>query len=322
MRVDTNWKNIKARQRLLHVLLSTAVIIVLAMERPLPAAMAQLTFASPGEAVNALAEALQAKDQKALEAIFGPVGRDIVDSGDPVEDKLGQQKFLDLFKEKNSLEQTGETVILSVGSKDWPFPVPIVNRKGSWYFDSAQGVEEILARRIGKNELSAIQFCLAYVDAQQEYVLKDRDSDGLLEYARKFFSNEGRKDGLYWKTNAGEEQSPLGPSAAMAEKQGYRFNNEKPTPYLGYYYRILTGQGANAQGGAYDYLVKGKMIGGFGLVAYPAQYENTGVMTFIVSYPGVVYQKDLGPNTEQIAQTMTLFDPDSTWQRVEDEDSR
>ena len=186
-------------------------------------------------------------------------------------------------------------------------------------FDSTEGKEEILARRIGRNELSAIQVCLAYVDAQREYALLDLNKDGESEYAQKFRSDPGQKNGLYWRTTEGEKQSPLGALFAAARKEGYKFQklSSKPEPYHGYYYRILYGQGKNAPGGAYNYLVKGKMLGGFALVAYPAQYEASGIMTFIVNHDGQVYQKDLGKNTEKIAQAMRLFDPDSTWQKVE-----
>jgi hypothetical protein len=191
-----------------------------------------------------------------------------------------------------------------------------VKKDGLWRFDAKAGREEILARRIGQNELSAIQVCLAYVDAQREYVAKDRDGDGILEYAQKFGSDKGKKNGLFWMAKEGEEQSPLGPLAAVAYNQGYRRKGVNPQPFYGYYYRILQGQGKNAPGGAYDYTVKGNMIGGFALVAYPAKYGASGVMTFIVSHDGVVYQKDLGRNTEKTAQAMKVFDPDSTWKKA------
>jgi hypothetical protein len=207
---------------------------------------------------------------------------------------------------------------MNLGNEDWPFAVPIVKKEGLWYFDTKQGKEEILARRIGLNELSAIKACLAYVDAQREYALKDRDGDGLLEYAQKFRSDQGKKNGLYWEVKAGEGQSPLGPFFAAAQQKGYTGKaGGKPIPYHGYYYRILNGQGKSAPGGAYDYMAKGNMIGGFALVAYPAKYASSGVMTFIVNHDGVVYQKDLGKNTEKAAQAMKLFNPDSTWKKVE-----
>ena len=202
--------------------------------------------------------------------------------------------------EKNRLEaESAEKVVLYLGNEDWPFPIPIVKKNALWHFDAKEGRDEILARRIGKNELSAIQVCLAYVDAQREYAIEDRDGDGLAEYAQKFWSDPGKKNGLYWKTSDGEKPSPLGPLAAEANKQGYTRKEGKPVPYHGYYYRILKAQGKNAPGGAYDYMVKGKMIGGFALVAYPAKYASSGIMTFIVNHDGVVYQKDLGTKTAE-----------------------
>jgi hypothetical protein len=210
-------------------------------------------------------------------------------------------------------------VILHVGNGDWPFPIPVVKKGDHWLFDTMAGKEEILNRRIGRNELNAIQVCLAYVDAQREYVLKDRDGDKLLEYAQKFISREGEKNGLYWEAKEGEPQSPLGPLIAKAAGEGYagRKPGGKRNPYHGYYYRILKAQGKNAPGGEYDYMVSGKMIGGFALVAYPAEYGNSGVMTFIVNHDGVVYEKDLGKDTEKIATAMKKFNPDRTWKKVE-----
>jgi len=277
----------------------------------------QRTFATPEEAVKALVEALKSNDAKAVEAIFGPGSRDILLSGDPVADKAVEEKFLSRYEEKNRLEVTEAKANLTIGNDDWPFAVPLVKKDALWRFDTKAGREEILARRIGQNELSAIQFCLAYVDAQREYVLQDRDGDGILEYAQKFASDKGKKNGLFWHTKEGEEQSPLGPIAAAAYNQGYRKKGQNPQPFYGYYYRILTGQGKNAPGGAYGYLVKGNMIGGFALVAYPAKYGASGVMTFIVNHDGVVYQKDLGRNTEKAAHAMKVFDPDSTWKKAQ-----
>jgi hypothetical protein len=277
----------------------------------------QRTFATPEEAVKALVEALKSNDAKAVEAIFGPGSRDILLSGDPVADKAVEEKFLSRYEEKNRLEVTEAKANLTIGNDDWPFAVPLVKKDALWRFDTKAGREEILARRIGQDELSAIQFCLAYVDAQREYVLQDRDGDGILEYAQKFASDKGKKNGLFWHTKEGEEQSPLGPIAAAAYNQGYRKKGENPQPFYGYYYRILTGQGKNAPGGAYGYLVKGNMIGGFALVAYPSKYANSGVMTFIVNHDGVVYQKDLGKNTEKAAQAMKVFDPDGTWKKAQ-----
>jgi hypothetical protein len=284
------------------------------------ATVKQRTFASPEEAVKAMGEALKSNDAKALEEIFGPGSKDLISSGDPVADRTEYERIVNQLEQKTRLEQTAGKVVLHAGNEEWPFAIPIVEKDSLWHFDTKQGREEIIARRIGKNELSAIQFCLAYVDAQREYAFEDRDGDGLLEYAQKFGSDKGKKNGLYWEVKEGEEQSPLGPLAALAQKQGYSTKREKPQPYLGYYYRILKAQGKDAPDGAYDYIVKGKMIGGFALVAYPAKYRSSGVMTFIVNQDGVVYQKDLGRNTEKTAQAMKLFNPDSSWKKVEEKD--
>jgi len=284
------------------------------------ATVKQRTFASPEEAVKAMGEALKSHDVKALEAIFGPGSKDLISSGDPVADRIEYDRVVNHLEQKTKLEVTEDKTVLILGSEEWPFAIPIVKKDSLWHFDTKKGREEILARRIGKNELSAIQFCLAYVDAQREYALMDRDADGLMEYAQKFGSDKGKKNGLYWEVKAGEEQSPLGPLAALAQKQGYSTERKNPQPYLGYYYRILKGQGKDAPGGAYDYMVKGNMIGGFALAAYPAKYGSSGIMTFIVNHDGVVYQKDLGRNTEKTAQAMKLFNPDSTWKRVEEKD--
>ena len=278
----------------------------------------QRTFASPKEAIKAMVEALKSNDVKALEAIFGPGSQDLIMSGDSVADQSGREQFLKMYGEKNSLEETADKVVLSVGDEDWPLPIPIVKKDALWRFDAKEGMDEILARRIGRNELSTIQVCLAYVDAQREYAFKDRDADGLLEYAQEFRSDPGKKNGLYWDVKEGEDQSPLGPLFAAAQVKGYTHKSTggHPVPYHGYYYRILKGQGGNAPGGAYDYVVKGEMIGGFALVAYPAQYEASGIMTFMVNHDGIVCQKDLGENTEKVAQAMKLFNPDGTWQKV------
>jgi hypothetical protein len=300
-------------------ILIAAAFTALVISSPSPAAIVkQRTFSSPEEAVKALVEAVKSNDVKALEAIFGSGSHDLVVSGDPVADQSGRERFLQLYHEKNRLEQTADKAILCVGNEDWPSPIPIVKKGGVWFFDAKQGREEILARRIGKNELSAIQVCLAYVDAQREYALKDRNGDGFQEYAQKFRSDAGKKNGLYWEAKAGEKQSPLGPLVAAAQEKGYTVKQSggKPAPYYGYYYRILTGQGKSATGGAYDYVVKGNMIGGFALVAYPAKYGSSGVMTFIVNQDGVVYEKDLGRDTQKTAKAMKLFNPDSTWEKV------
>jgi hypothetical protein len=304
------------------VLLMAAAFVALMITNPVQAqTVKQRSFASPEEAVKVLVETMKSKDIKSLEAFFGPGSKDLVSSGDPVSDNAMYDRFIKLFEEKNRLqEESAEKTVLYLGNEDWPFSIPIVKKNALWHFDAKQGRHEILARRIGKNELSTIQACLAYVDAQREYALEDRDGDALPEYAQKFLSDPGKRNGLYWKVKEGEKPSPLGPLAADANKQGYKRQGGKPSPYYGYYYRILKAQGKNAPGGAYDYMVKGKMIGGFALVAYPAKYASSGVMTFIVNHDGVVYQKDLGRQTGKTALAMKLFDPDSTWKKVEEKD--
>jgi hypothetical protein len=302
-------------------ILMTVIFIVLTSNLSLAENANQLTFASPDEAVRALVEALNSKDENALEAIFGPTGQDLITSGDPVADQSGRADFLKLYGEKNSLEQAADKMVLVIGNDDWPFPIPIVKKDAVWFFDIAEGSEEILARRIGRNELDAIQVCMDYVDAQREYVQKDRNADGLFQYAEEFKSNKGMKNGLYWDVKEGEEKSPFGLLIASALEEGYNVKKDvTPVPYHGYYYRILKGQGKNAPGGAYDYMVKGEMIGGFALLAFPARYESSGIMTFIVNHVGVVYEKDLGPDTEKAAQLITLFDPDDTWKKEEEKD--
>jgi hypothetical protein len=306
------------------ILMTVIFIVLVVSDLSLAKNVNQLTFASPEEAVRAMVEALISNDLKTLEAIFGPGSRDLIASGDPAADQSDRERFLKLYGEKNRLEQTADKVVLSVGNEDWPFPIPMVKKDAFWRFDTKEGGEEILARRIGRNELSAIQVCLAYVDAQREYALKDRNGDGFLEYAQKFASESGKKDGLYWKVKEGDEQSPLGPLVVEAQEQGYtgKKSGGKPIPYHGYYYRILKAQGKKAPGDAYDYILKGKMIGGFALVAFPAKYASSGIMTFIVNHDGVVFQKDLGRNTEKVAQAINLFNPDSMWEKVEEEDMR
>jgi hypothetical protein len=297
------------------------VLLMIALSVPLQGYAAQVrqkSFASPEEAVTALIDAMRADNMKALTAIFGPMGREVLSSGDAVEDKAARERFLKAFDEKKALVKEGDTkVILQIGSDDWPFPIPIMEKTGKWSFDTKAGKEELLNRRIGRNELNTIQVCLAYVDAQREYAGIDPDGDGLSEYAQKFISTPGKKDGLYWKAKEGEEESPLGGFAARAATEGYKKTSDKPIPYHGYFFRILKAQGKNASGGAYDYLRNGKMIGGFAMVAYPAQYGVSGVMTFIVNHEGTVYQKDLGKGTAKTAQMIKLFDPDKTWGEVE-----
>jgi hypothetical protein len=278
------------------------------------------TYVSPEEAVKSLVDAVKSDDAKALRAILGPESEKVISSGDDVADQEGRKKFVKAYEEKNKIEMVSDTkAMLSIGEKDWPLPIPIVKKGQKWSFDTKAAKVEISNRRIGRNELSTIQVCLAYVDAQMEYALKDNDGDGLFEYAQKFWSDPGKKNGLYWETKEGEDSSPFGLLVAEAAKAGYGKlkSSNQPSPYHGYYLKILKSQGKNAPGGAYDYVVKDNMIGGFALVAYPAQYGNSGVMTFIVNQAGAVYQKNLKKHTAKIAQAIKLFDPDKTWKKVE-----
>lgn len=279
-------------------------------------AQAQEKFKSPDDAVAALIAATRADSNRDLIKVLGAGGRDILFSGDGVADKKARDGFLIAFDLKHQVVKQGDNAAtLVLGPNGWQLPIPLVQKAGAWQFDTAAGRREILARRIGRNELSAIQTALAYVDAQNDYASMNPQGTKVDAYARRILSSPGKKDGLYWPAAANEPQSPLGAALALATVQGYRPGAE-PAPYHGYYYKILTAQGANAPGGTMNYLVKGNLIGGFGLVAYPAEYGNSGVTTFIVNHSGVVLQKDLGPNTKRIASRMTAFDPDPTWKKV------
>jgi hypothetical protein len=281
-------------------------------------ASAQEAFKTPDEAASALVSAAKASDMKALATVLGPDGDAIVSSGDKVADATTRQKFVAAYEAKHQITMEGDAkAIMVIGEQDYPLPIPVVRKDGMWRFDTAAGRQEILARRIGRNELDAIQSCLAYVDAQNDYASKDRTGGGSGAYAQRIVSHPGKKDGLYWPTSQGEDPSPLGELIAEATAQGYRVGAGR-TPYHGYYFKILTKQGAAAPGGGLDYIVHGKMIGGFALVAYPAEYRNSGVMTFIVSHDGTVFQKDLGQNTAKLAPRISSFNPGKTWQRVSD----
>jgi Protein of unknown function (DUF2950) len=279
-------------------------------------ATAQQTYKTPDAAVDALIAAAKSDDDKGALVVFGKDGEDIISSGDKVSDDAIRKRFVTSYDAKHKIDMQGaDKAILVIGDNDYPFPIPLVRKAGLWSFDSEAGRREVLARRIGRNELSTIQTALAYVDAQEEYSAKDRGF-GRGAYAQRFVSTPGKKDGLYWPPAAGEEESPLGELFAAATRQGYQAG-EGRSPYHGYYYKILTKQGPAAPGGAHDYVVNGKMIGGFALVAYPAQYRNSGVMTFIVNYDGTVYQKDLGWDTPVLAEEMTAYNPDKTWTKAD-----
>lgn len=277
-------------------------------------------YPTPDEAAKALLDVARSGDQSRLASLFGSRGAELLSSGDEVADKNNREAFVAMAEEKLSVDKDGEDrAILHAGRMDWPFPIPLVKSGDGWRFDAEQGREEIINRRIGRNELSTLGVVNGYLEAQFEYADVDRDGDGISEYAQKLGSEPGKFDGLFWESAPGQPESPFGPLVAEARAEGYGLKGtaEKPTPYHGYYYRILTRQGPAAPGGKYDYIINGHMIAGFGLVAFPADYGNSGVMTFIVSHQGRIYQKDLGTKTGAIATAMKEFDPAAGWEPVE-----
>lgn len=279
----------------------------------------RIVFPSPQKATESLVTALRNDDDPALRAILGPEGEDALYSGDPVDDDKRIKAFLADYDKQHELVRADDgKYVIEVGTQKWPMPVPIVEDGDGYVFATEDGLDEMTSRRIGSNELDAVQVMLVIADAQKEYAHADPDGNSIADYAAKFLSDPGKRNGLYWPTAPGERESPLGPLIVGASNEGYeRSKSGEATPYRGYYYRMLMGQGDNAKGGARDYVVNGYMIGGFGAVAWPASIDNSGVMTFLVNQDGVVYQKYLGPSTDALARKMTRFDPDSTWKKVE-----
>ena len=293
-------------------------VVMLALGLPLCAPAADgHTFASPQDAVSALVTAATTDDTNALHSIFGPEGQRLI-SPDAVQANEAFKLFVQHLTEKTQLVTNSDSkVTLEIGANGWPFPIPLVKAAGQWFFDTAAGKQEILNRRIGRDELGAMDVCRACVEAQREYASEDRIGDGVLAYAQFLHSTPGTHNGLFWPTNSGAELSPLGPLVAQARVEGYhrtaKMLNDQQAPYHGYYLKILTRQGKHAPGGKYNYIINGHMIGGFALVAWPAEWGNTGVMTFIVNQQGKIYQKNLGARTAKIAKGMTTYDPDDTW---------
>jgi hypothetical protein len=296
---------------------ATLLIAIVATQAACNRSLPQKDFASAEAAAQALAAAVQSDQSGAMLEVLGKQAEPVLNSGDAVQDKNSRERFLQAYASAHTLQTDAEgATTLEIGTDAWPFPFPIVQRGGRYRFDSAAGVEEIVNRRVGSNELSAIQSCLAFVDAQREYYVRNAERDPLLHFAQKIASNPGRRDGLYWPTSNNEQPSPLGEAFARARSEGYfKEGATGATPYHGYIYRLLTAQGPHAPGGAYDYMVGDKMLGGFALIAFPVDYGVSGVMTFIVSHDGVVFSKDLGRVTATAVQLIETFDPDPTWKR-------
>jgi hypothetical protein len=299
-----------------------ALGMFLALALTVRAADMAKTFATPEEAVSELAAAARSNNTAALHTIFGPAGTDL-ENPDRVQSTNDLAKFTVAYNEAHRVVRESEDeYVLVVGPDEWPFPVPIVKRAGRWFFDTEEGKDELLRRRIGKNELYTLDVMRAYVDAQREYASKDRDGDQVLEYAQRITSSPGQTDGLYWPPELNGEASPLGPLFAEAQNQGYivkpAVTQAGPRPFHGYFFRILMEQGSHAPGGKYNYIINGNMIGGFALIAWPADYGDSGIMTFIVNQQGRVYQKDLGEKTAKIVKKMHAYDPDSSWQPSQD----
>jgi hypothetical protein len=277
------------------------------------------TFATPGDATLALYNAVKSNDSQTVAAIFGSNSNDILHTGDDVADKNMADNFIRRYEQMHRVViEPDQTATLYIGAENWPLPISIVkNSSGAWYFDTESGKKEILQRRVGTNENDAIEILHVLVDAQHDYASETHDGDTTRHYALKFLSDEGKQNGLYWKTADNAPQSPIGPLLVSATSEGYSPQQGKQAPFHGYYYRILTKQGSVAKGGARDYVVDGKLARGFAFVAYPAEYRNSGVMTFVVNQSGVVYQKDLGPQTSDVAAAMKEYNPDEGWEQTD-----
>ena len=330
MRIMRSEENMKSRLFSSNVVIATFVFILIACALPgiaaaqsQPAAKPAVTgpkaFDTPQQAADAVIKAAGDYDVPELTAIFGPDGEDFISGGDQVRDKNNGIDFAKEAAAKNSIElakSNPNRATIIVGDEEWPFPVPLVKKNGKWYFNAKEGRQEILYRRIGANELDAITVCRGYVEAQKEYSLQIHDDSGVNQYAQKIFSTPGKQDGLYWKNPDGTSGGPIGEAVAKALEEGYTTGKGG---FHGYYFRILKGQGPAAPLGKIDYVIEGIMIGGFALVAVPAEYRVTGVKSFIVSNDGIVYQKDLGPDSLNIVKNMELYNPDKTWQPTDDQ---
>jgi hypothetical protein len=306
------------------MIMSTLSAVLLSMLLASSAATPQATgrtFDSPKAAADALLQAASSDDVAALDEIFGPAGKKIVTSADEVKDKNDRAKFTELAKQKLEIEvdkKNPHRATLTVGDDDWPFPVALVETKGKWQFATKEGLREVLYRRIGQDEIDAMEVCRGYVEAQVDYATEVRDDSGTRHYAERILSTPGKKDGLAWMGADGKPEGPIAEGVAKAIAEGYTSRTE---PYHGYFFKILMAQGPAAPHGALDYVIQGTMIGGFALVAWPAEHRATGVKTFLINHDGILYEKDLGPDTAKIASEMKAYNPDKTWKRVADTDT-
>jgi hypothetical protein len=316
-----NEKKLRLNRNLPRCVVAASALVLLVVSYVLTSsaqAPGQRTFSSPQEASRALYEAAQKDDEKAMSEILGPAGKDLISSGDPVEDMNSRMKFAVKYEQmRRFVAEPGGTVTLYVGAENWPLPIPLVSKNGLWYYDTDAGKQEILLRRIGKNELAAIQASQDLVEAQKEYAAREQARGSSPHYAERFVSDKGRHNGLYWSETADEFDSLIDPLIALAGESSGGHTTSAPMPFNGYYFRLLSGQGDNATGGEMTYIIDGKMVRGFAFVAYPAEYRSSGVMTLIVNQSGVVYEKDLGSKTTELATAMTVYDPDSSWHQAD-----
>ena len=300
------------------ITIAAVLLSTLLAARATPSAPGPASYDSPKAAADALVQAVAANDVPALLAIFGPSGEKIVTSADKVKDENDREKFTALAREKTNVEVDAKNphrAVLTIGAEDWPFPVAIVETNKKWQFATKEGLREVLYRRIGQDEIDAMEVCRGYVEAQVEYATEVHDGSGLRQYARRILSTPGTKDGLAWYDADGKTAGPIGEEVAKAIEEGY---SDRTHPYHGYFFKILMAQGPAAPHGELDYVIQGKMIGGFALVAWPAEHRVSGVKTFIINHDGVLYEKDLGPDTAKIAGEMTAYNPDKTWKKVPD----
>lgn len=315
LRLLLSWKRAGTNGRRSWVIPAALAVMIVLTWTVLAQETGQKVFPSPQAAMQALVQALRGEDKEGLRAILGPEGDEIISCGDPVADQADRDRVLKAYEDKVDLApKENDQIEVVLGHENWPFPLPIVKGQQGWFFDTQAGKEEILNRRIGRNELDTIAVCQGYVEAQREYASADREQDEIIQYAQKLISDPGKRNGLYWEPAEGEAPSPAGPFVARAAAEGYQ-RGDKPIPYHGYYFRILKGQGPKAPGGAYNYVIHGHMVAGFALVAWPAEYGVSGVMTFVVNQNGIVYEKDLGPKTAKTVPKMTRYNPDETWKR-------